>query len=284
MTRPPPVNGCRMQPSPKPAIMGRSEVTLMCGRYTLTVDFQVVFERFGFQTAGDFTYTPRYNIAPSQPVLAIISDGRVRRGGYLRWGLVPPWAKDPSIGNRMINARIETAATKPAFREAIRHRRCLIPADGFYEWKSTAGGKIPMRCTLRSREVFAFAGLWETWKGTEGKILHTCTILTTAAAPSLASIHDRMPVIVPRELEQPWLDPGLKDPEALFRQLRRPPGEDFEAYEVSRLVNSAGVDDPRCIEPAAGKGRNGAPSSAGTPHGEESPPEGTPMPEGGTGR
>ncbi|MDI3257084.1 MAG: SOS response-associated peptidase [Kyrpidia sp.] len=225
----------------------------MCGRFTLTVDFAVILERFSFHAAGDFEYTPRYNIAPSQPVLAVISDGRGRRGGYLRWGLIPSWAKDPTIGNRMINVRLETAAVKPAFREAFRRRRCLIPADGFYEWKRTPTGTMPVRCVLRSREVFAFAGLWETWKGPNGAVIHSCAILTTAAGPVLSPIHDRMPVIVPPDLEDAWLAPGLARPEQLRERLGRASDDRFEVYPVGRMVNAAGVEDPRCIEPVAPK-------------------------------
>lgn len=224
----------------------------MCGRYTLSLDFSLVRERFQFEFGSDFTYVPRYNIAPSQPVLAVISDGKRRRGGYLRWGLIPPWAKDPSIGNRMINARLETAAEKPAFREAFRRKRCLIPADGFYEWKRTGTGKIPVRCVLRSRRPFAFAGLWETWRSPSGQVIHSCTILTTKAGALLAPIHERMPVILPPDLEETWLDPSIREPE-LFRDLLQPyPDEELEVYEVSSLVNSAKIDTPACIAPAPG--------------------------------
>lgn len=234
----------------------------MCGRYTLILDISLLRERFRFEVGEDFTYVPRYNIAPSQPVLAVLSDGKRRRGGYLRWGLIPPWAKDPSIGHRMINARLETAAEKPAFREALRRKRCLIPADGFYEWKRTASGKVPVRCVLRSRRPFAFAGLWQTWRSPAGETVHSCTILTTRANERLAAIHDRMPVILPPDLEEAWLDPALREPD-LFRELLQPyPEEELEVYEVNPLVNRAGIDTPECIAPA-GRSQESARLSTG---------------------
>jgi putative SOS response-associated peptidase YedK len=166
----------------------------------------------------------------------------------LRWGLVPSWADDPGIGARMINARSETAPEKPSFRSAFRRRRCLIPVDGFYEWKRENGSKQPYYFRIDGGRPFAFAGLWESWNK-DGEI-RSCTILTTTANDLVEEIHERMPVILPRDRYDAWLDPEAEG-EELAALLVPYPGDDLEAYPVSRFVNSPGNDDPRCIEPAA---------------------------------
>jgi putative SOS response-associated peptidase YedK len=222
----------------------------MCGRFTLTADLERVEERFSFRRAEKISFTPRYNIAPSQPVLAVINDGEERRAGLLRWGLIPSWAKDEAIGNRMINARAETLAEKPSFKRALQKRRCLVIADGFYEWKAGGKKKTPMFIALRSREPFGFAGLWETWKAPDGEAVHSCTIITTTPNALMESIHNRMPVILPRAAEEVWLDRTVDDPQRLLPLLRPYSDTDMTAYEVSLLVNSPRNDVPACIEPA----------------------------------
>ena len=219
----------------------------MCGRFTLTADLERLEERFVFRAAS-LSYVPRYNIAPTQPVLALLENGE-RRAGFLRWGLIPSWAKDPAIGNRMINARAETLAEKPSFRRALHKRRCLIMADGFYEWKKEGKKKTPMFVSLHDREPFGFAGLWETWPAPDGKTIHSCTIITTTPNALMVSIHNRMPVILPREAEAVWLDQKIEDPEALLPLLVPYPAEAIEAYAVSPLVNSPKNDTATCLTP-----------------------------------
>jgi putative SOS response-associated peptidase YedK len=219
----------------------------MCGRFTLTSDLDRLTEHFAFR-ATNLSYTPRYNIAPSQPVLTLI-DAQERRAGFLRWGLIPSWAKDPSIGDRMINARAETVAEKPSFRRALQKRRCLVLTDGFYEWRKEGKQKTPLFIALKSHEPFAFAGLWETWKSSTGEVIHSCTIITTTPNALMESIHNRMPVILPRAAEEPWLDRTVEDPQSLLRLLTPYPTEEMVAYPVSQLVNSPRNDTPACIEP-----------------------------------
>lgn len=232
----------------------------MCGRYTLTDPGEELMRQFHLPGLPP-EYLPRYNIAPSQPVPVIASVEGERRIGMMRWGLVPGWAKDPSIGHRMINARAETVAEKPAFRTALRRRRCLIPADGFYEWQVRNGRKQPVRFVGATERVFAFAGLWESWRpptsaesaGEAGDAqptrLVTCTIITTEANDFVRPVHDRMPVILPREAYDLWLDPRIQDPEAILPLLTSAP--ELRVYDVSKLVNSPANDVPECVEPLA---------------------------------
>jgi len=221
----------------------------MCGRFTLTTDLDRLQERFTFHTTN-LSFVPRYNIAPSQGVLAVINDEGENRAGFLRWGLIPSWAKEQAIGDRMINARAETVAEKPSFRRALQKRRCLILADGFYEWKKEGKRKVPMYISLRLHEPFAFAGLWETWKPPTGEPIHSCTIITTTPNSLMAPIHDRMPVILPRKAEALWLDRTVEDPQKLLPLLASYSAKEMEAYAVSALVNSPRNDIPACIEPA----------------------------------
>ncbi|HET9438689.1 MAG TPA: SOS response-associated peptidase [Longimicrobiales bacterium] len=220
----------------------------MCGRYTLTADGETVRTAYGLPDAP-FDYRPRYNIAPQQDVLVVAAGKQGRRAGIMRWGLVPGWADSPADGARMINARSETVHERAAFREAFERRRCLIPADGFYEWRNTGSGKIPMRIT-RSGEPFAFAGLWEKWQRGDQPPLYTCTILTTTPAPAIAAIHDRMPVMLRPEQYDLWLQPDA-DTAALQSLLQPYEGADLDAYVVSTLVNKVENDGPECIAPAA---------------------------------
>lgn len=221
----------------------------MCGRFTLLMEEDILRERFLIENMDELQLKPSYNIAPSQNVLAVINDGEKNRAGFLKWGLVPGWAKDPKIGYKLINARAETIAEKPSFRSSYKKRRCLILADSFYEWKKEAGRKIPMRIMLKSKEPFAFAGLWEKWTGGEGKTLHTCTIITTEANELMEPIHDRMPVILNRETEKIWLDRGVTEDEVLRHCLRPYPSEALAVYGVSDIVNSPKNDIPDCIAP-----------------------------------
>ena len=231
----------------------------MCGRFVL-VDWYGVEQRFDLPEAdlrniseryskmGESPF-PRYNIAPTQEILAVRNDGGENRAEMMRWGLVPSWAKDPKIGNRMINARAETLAEKPSFRTAYQRRRCLIVADSFYEWKLEGKNRTPIRIMLESEEQFAFAGLWETWKRPDDSRLLSCTIVTTAANELVSEIHDRMPVILDPDVESVWLDPDMDDTAALSELLTPYPAELMTTYEVSRVVNSAANDVPECIAP-----------------------------------
>lgn len=221
----------------------------MCGRFTLWVQFGDLIKAF---PGVDFAepLPPRYNIAPTQQVVAIPND-EPQRATLFQWGLVPFWAKDPSIGSRMINARAETAAEKPAFRAAYRRRRCLILADGFYEWRSEPGSrtKTPMYVRMASGEPFAFAGLWEIWRPDDTPLL-SCTILTTEPNELVAPIHNRMPVILPPDAYERWLDPDEVRSGALDDLLVPYPAEAMTAYAVTTYVNSPANDSPACIAPA----------------------------------
>lgn len=220
----------------------------MCGRFTLTQSAQAVAERFGVQLVL-FKPAPRYNIAPSQPIAVIMQNGE-RRLEACQWGLVPFWAKDPEIGNRLINARAETLAEKPAFKYSLTRRRCLIPADGFYEWRQEGNRRVPVYIRRRDGALFAFAGLWDEWQSPDGSPLRTCTIITTEPNALIAPIHNRMPAILKPEHEALWLDTSLKDPIQLLTMLRAYPEAEMEAYPVSPRVNNPRNDDPLCIQPA----------------------------------
>ena len=188
---------------------------------------------------------PRYNIAPTQEIVAIRrEESGVRRAGLLRWGLVPHFAEDPGVGNRLINARAETVARKPAFREPFRERRCLVPADGFYEWRRVGGARDPYLMKKRDGHTFAFAGVWDRWAGDGGRV-ESCAILTTAANDLVAPIHDRMPVMLDRSSYALWLDPDARD-EDLQGLLRPSPAEGMVVYPVSPVVNNVAVDAPDC--------------------------------------
>ena len=219
----------------------------MCGRFTLISNIGELQLRFGFAMEPPETQ-PRYNIAPTQQVLTVVNDGE-RRGELMRWGLVPSWAKDVKIGNRMINAVSETAASKPAFRSAFRRRRCLVLADGFFEWRKEGKQRIPLYFSQKSGEPMAFAGLWENWQSPEGEWIRSCTILTTAANSFIEPIHNRMPVILSAETEPLWLDPLTDTPANLEPLLLPAPPELLDAVEVSPTVNNVRNHGPDCIAP-----------------------------------
>jgi putative SOS response-associated peptidase YedK len=225
----------------------------MCGRFTLRHSADQLAARFDVQENA-LDVEPRYNIAPSQPVVAVTQPDGARHLEAMKWGLVPFWAKDPAIGNRMINAKAETVAEKPAFKHAFQRRRCLIPADGFYEWKKLPDGKQPMLIHRKADDLFAFAGLWEEWNdpgaGPDAPPLRTCTIITVAPNAVVAPIHDRMPAILRPEDETHWLDPSIRDGRALLDLLGPYAQEEtMNSYAVSRLVNAPGNDGPECIAP-----------------------------------
>jgi len=220
----------------------------MCGRFTLTSSPQRLRARFSLSAAPD-AVAPRYNIAPSQPVLVIPNrPERVLRPA--RWGLIPHWATDASIGHRMINARAETLASRAAFRAALERRRCLIPADGFYEWQREGRARrAPFYVRGRDGEPFAMAGLWDVWRRPDGEAVASCAIITTAANEAVAEIHDRMPVILAPEAYDPWLTRAPLHLDALVSWLIACPDEWLEAYRVSNLVNVPAHDEPACIAP-----------------------------------
>jgi putative SOS response-associated peptidase YedK len=220
----------------------------MCGRFTLVASKDELAEEFDLDDLPA-DWRPRYNVAPTQEVFALLAgaDG-ARRSGWLRWGLIPAWAKDPAIGNRMINARAETLGERPAFRNAFAKRRCLVLADSFYEWQRMGGRKVPMRIRLASGRPFAIAGIAERWRPVGGEPLESCAIITTAANPFMQPIHDRMPVILDRAARSRWLDAGASA-EELHALLEAGRSSDLEAYPVSLLVNSPANDRPEVIEP-----------------------------------
>ena len=221
----------------------------MCGRSTLTIDPNHLQEAFPWATLPD-DLPPRYNIAPSQHVAVIPNTGDNVITMY-KWGLIPSWSKDPSIGDRMINARSESLAEKPSFRNAFRRRRCLILADGFYEWKQNPGmkSKQPIYIHLKNNRPFAFAGLWEVWNSPDGSEIRSCTIITTQPNKLLEPIHNRMPVILPPDAYQQWLLPGDQTAAQLNKLLVPYPPEEMVAYPVSKLVNSPQYDSFELIKP-----------------------------------
>jgi putative SOS response-associated peptidase YedK len=219
----------------------------MCGRFTLAVEeSELQAEFMGIEFPSQFA--PRYNIAPSQPVLAIPNTGE-NKAEFFIWGLVPSWAKDPSIGSRLINARAETLSEKPSFKASYKYKRCLVPADGFYEWKAIedAKGKVPHYIQLKTGRPFAFAGLWAEWRDATGAELRSCTIITTTPNQLLAAIHNRMPVILAREHWARWLEPAGREPEALEQLLQPYPADLMRAFPVSTLVNNPATDRAECI-------------------------------------
>jgi putative SOS response-associated peptidase YedK len=222
----------------------------MCGRFTLTVNPAELQETFSEYTFPE-QFAPRFNIAPTQPVLAIPNDDQ-KTADFFVWGLIPMWAKDPAIGNRLINARGETLEEKPAFRGSLKYKRCLILADGFYEWKDAPGRKVktPFYIQMKDHKPFAFAGLWDSWNGPDGSQVKSCTIITTEPNELTAIIHNRMPVILhPRDYSK-WLDPSLQTPEQLRPLIKPFPAELMDAYPVSTLVNTPANDTPELIRPA----------------------------------
>ncbi len=224
----------------------------MCGRFTLTSNSDELQGRFGFLSEfADSAFSdhgPRYNIAPTQAVLTVTNDGQ-RRGEVMRWGLIPFWAKDLKVGARMINAVGETASTKPAFRTAFKKKRCLVLANGFYEWKKDGNRRLPTYIYPKNNEPLAFAGLWETWKSSEGPVIRSCTIITTSANSFIEPIHNRMPVILSGETQALWLDPLTEDPANLEPLLIPAPEELLTSHRVAETVNSVKNQGPELILP-----------------------------------
>ncbi len=220
----------------------------MCGRFVLRASPQQLQTLFDLDAAPQAA--PRYNIAPTQPVLAVRANphGGQREATYLNWGLVPFWAKDPKIGSRMINARSETAAEKPSFRAAFKYRRCIVPADGFYEWKRENNAKQPYLIGMESGEVFGIAGLWEHWEQ-DGSVIESCTLLTTDANEQLAPLHHRMPVILEPQDYDEWLDPTVQKADPLLHLMRPLSGGELCAFPVSKVVNNPRNEEPMCVEP-----------------------------------
>src|SRR5713226_2517593 len=217
----------------------------MCGRFTYSKEFRELRIRFDLDRDIPL-FRPRFNIAPGQDVPVIVNAEGKKTLKAIRWGLVPVWAKDSAIGNRMINARAETLAEKPAFKRLLTKRRCLVPADGFYEWRKEGKGKVPLWISLKSGDLFSFAGLWDRWKKPDGGELESFTIVTTAPNEFIAPIHNRMPVILTGEGEKSWLDPELTDIAKLRALLAPYPSEEMTANYVSKLVNSPANDIPQC--------------------------------------
>ena len=221
----------------------------MCGRFTLTVDpsqLQEAFENFSFTKK----FMPRFNISPTQPVLAIPNDAK-NKADFFLWGLIPSWSKDPTIANKLINARGETIAEKPSFRGGFKYKRCLIPVDGFYEWKANRGEKtkMPYFIHMQDRNPFAFAGLWDEWHSPDGDSIRTCTIITTEPNQLMSSLHNRMPVILDSKDYDKWLDPTPQSPENLLHLIKPFPADKMSAYPVSTLVNKPSNDVAECVVP-----------------------------------
>ncbi|WP_017651942.1 SOS response-associated peptidase [Fortiea contorta] len=225
----------------------------MCGRFTLKQPASALVEAFHLQSSPHLS--AQYNIAPTQMVTTVLHNGanNNREFQQLRWGLIPSWAKDPAIGAKLINARSETVAQKPSFRSAFKRRRCLVVADGFYEWKKQPGKKQPFYFQLQDKQPFGFAGLWEQWLSPSGEEILSCTILTTTANELLQPIHDRMPVIIAPQDYDFWLDPQEQTPESLQQLLIPYPVAAMTAYPVSTLVNNSQHNTPDCILPLSEK-------------------------------
>ena len=226
----------------------------MCGRYSLTVDLDDVRRRFAY-FEEDLILPRRYNIAPTDPVVTVrrskSDGGEQNHGEIMRWGLIPYWSKTGPKGPPMINARDDKVETSKMFSGAFQRRRCLIPADGFYEWRKSGDTKVPLRFTLKGGGLFAFAGIWESWRNPQGDRLPSCAIITTEPNELMAPIHDRMPVILPEEAEAAWLDLETSDFNTLGAFLKPLPAGSMEYYTVSNNVNYVKNDDPSCVAPAS---------------------------------
>lgn len=223
----------------------------MCGRFTSLLSPELLAAIYNVPAPS--AIHPRYNIAPTQELLTVRqrSEGE-RILSTVKWGLVPHWAKDASAGSRMINARCETIHEKPSFRQAIRSRRCIVPASGFFEWLATPSGKIPHYITMRDNSPFSFAGIWDSWRSENGEDLETCAILTTGANSLMAQIHDRMPVILHSGEFDLWLDRTVTDPLSLQRLYQPYPADLMQSWQVSTIVNSPTHDSPECLQPLSG--------------------------------
>ncbi|MCL4490257.1 MAG: SOS response-associated peptidase [Chloroflexi bacterium] len=222
----------------------------MCGRFTLSTDVIQLQKLFDIQqTRADLA--PSYNVAPTHNVAVVVQRQGSNSLELMRWGLIPVWAKDTKMASKMINARAETITEKPSFKRLLKSQRCLVLADGFYEWREDAGKKAPMFIRLKSLEAFGFAGLYDTWKSPEGESITTCTIITTAANELMRKFHHRMPIILPKSAHPLWLDPARQDIDELVSLLQPYPANEMEAYPVSPLVNSPSHNVPECVLPVA---------------------------------
>jgi putative SOS response-associated peptidase YedK len=216
----------------------------MCGRYTLTTNIQTIAKVFDVEPTLETQ--PRYNVAPTQEVVTIVHNGQ-KHLAWMRWGLIPRWAKDAAIGSKMINLRAETLGEKPSFRRLLDSKRCLLIADGFFEWKQENGVKYPMYFTLKDKEPFAFAGVWDTWANPQGEQIRSCSLITTEPNDLVAQVHNRMPVILPEEARQEWLNLDIRDT-AFLEQLLVPfPADEMTVRQVSRAVNNPSVDNPSVL-------------------------------------
>ena len=224
----------------------------MCGRFTISISENelrdYLKESFDIEEAKSDFELPRYNVAPGQPVISIINDGKKNRVGLFKWGLVPPFAKDEKIGINLINAKSETLVDKPSFKPSFQSKRCVILANGFFEWRKEEKGKTPMHILMTDHSIFPMAGLWSTYIKADGSKLHTTTIITTSANELVSSIHDRMPVILTEESKKIWLNPNIKDFPTLQKILMPYDTNKMKAYRVSSLVNTATNDSAECIE------------------------------------
>ena len=218
----------------------------MCGRFALHSPLATLLEQFEASAAG-VAWEPRYNVAPTQPVAAVRVEAGERRVARLRWGLVPRWAREVGEGPLLINARAESAASKPAFREALRRRRCLVPADGFYEWERSGRARLPLLFSAPDGAPLAMAGIWERWSRPGAAPVESCAVLTTAASGVVAPLHDRMPALIPRAAFERWLDPGLRDPQAIADLLAPPPDAALRALPLEPWVNDVRHEGPRCL-------------------------------------
>ncbi|NBI29927.1 SOS response-associated peptidase [Chengkuizengella marina] len=219
----------------------------MCGRFTITVTIDELLSRYLLESVP-FRYIPRYNAAPGQMITSIIAHKGKNRIGQLKWGLVPSWAKDDKMGYKSINARAETLQEKPSFKKIIHNKRCVIPVDGFYEWKKTNGIKQPMRIQLKNNKLFSLAGLYDTWINADGEKLHSCTIITTEPNQLMSNIHDRMPVILNQEEEHQWLDHENYHFNTVMNLFKPYPSDKMKVYPVSNMVGNVNNDSPECIE------------------------------------
>ncbi len=219
----------------------------MCGRYTIHTQPDELADHFGFQDRAELS--PRYNVAPTQDVPTVVVVTGDRKCILMRWGLIPHWADDEKIGNRMINARAETIDKKPAFREPFQNHRCLVMADGFYEWQKGDAGKRPYYITRKDGAPFAFAGLWDHWSSPDAEGIKSCTIITTDANELIAPLHNRMPVIISTQDYGIWLDTDIADTGRLKHMLGPYPSEELKAYPVGKTVNSPAHETPKCIDP-----------------------------------
>ena len=212
---------------------------ILCGRFTLFSSYQNLINEFDIlQMFDEALYEKSYNVAPTHNIVSVINDGQKNRIGFLKWGLIPSWAKDAKMASRMINARSETIDEKPSFKKSFYQRRCIIPMDSFYEWKRDENLKIPMNVKMKDNSLFGVAGVWDAWKAQTGELIYTCTIITTEPNELMTGIHDRMPVILPKEQHASWLDPNNQDKDQLKSLLVPFSASKMMAYEVSNKVNS----------------------------------------------